>query len=609
MTFSIIRLPLCLFTVVAPYWMIPSAPAADWPQWRGPKRDNVSTEVGLLKEWPEGGPPLAWRVEGIGTGIASIAVREGTIYGLGYIGDHEYLTALGEKTGRRRWTTRVGPAVREHPYMRHRCQRMPTVDKEYLYALNGHGQLCCLRTDNGSEIWRKDYAKDFGVKRRTWGILDYPLVDGDRLICLPGGPMWAMVALDKTTGKVIWKCPTAGTDYSSFVVAELGGVRQYVACVAEGVVGVSAKDGKILWKYSKLAHPHHNFTPIVRGDFVVCPSPRKGTVAGLEVTSSDGVFSVEAQYSQQFRLDVFQDGVTWVGDHLYSFRRGGIAACADARTGEIQWEVRSKQGKRLPANVYADGHLYMRDGGHLTLVEANPKKHVEKGTFPLPDADQSLGSTFPVIANGHLLVRADNRLFRYDVRAGQAESRPEPVTVLLSPLQRPACDQSRSAESTSCSVFVPSPHDVVKKMLELADVSKTDLLVDLGSGDGRILIAAAEKFGCRATGYEIEKGLVAQSQKKVAERKLKSLVTIEQQDIFKADFKDANVVCVYLLPKQLEKLLPQLERLKPGTRIVSHQFPIPGIETDRLMEVESEEDGVVHRVFLWTTPLKKSKVP
>jgi outer membrane protein assembly factor BamB len=290
--------------------MIPSAPAADWPQWRGPNRDNVSAEVGLLKEWPEGGPPLVWRVEGIGTGIASIAVREGTIYALGYIGDHEYLTALGEKTGRRRWTTRVGPAVREHPYMRHRCERMPTVDKEFVYALNGHGQLCCLRTDNGGEIWRKDYGKDFGVERRTWGILDYPLVDGDRLICLPGGPMWAMVALDKITGEVIWKCQTAGTDYSSLVVAELGGVRQYVACVAEGVIGVSAKDGEILWKYSKLANRYHNFTPIVRDDFVVCPSPRRGTVAGLKVTSRDGVFSVEAQYSQRISLDTFQDGVT-----------------------------------------------------------------------------------------------------------------------------------------------------------------------------------------------------------------------------------------------------------------------------------------------------------
>ncbi|MEK6237828.1 MAG: PQQ-like beta-propeller repeat protein, partial [Planctomycetales bacterium] len=213
----------------------------DWPQWRGPRRDNISNETGLLQQWPKEGPPLSWRVEGLGTGIASIAVRDGAIFVLGYVGEHEYLTALDETTGRRRWATRLGPAVRENRLMRHRCQRMPTVDEELVFALSGTGSLCCLRVEDGVEVWRKDYAKDFQVTPPRYGILDNPLVDGDRLICMPGGPKSALVALNKQSGEVIWKCSTPGLGYGTFAPGSPGGVKQYVASVAKGLVGVSAE--------------------------------------------------------------------------------------------------------------------------------------------------------------------------------------------------------------------------------------------------------------------------------------------------------------------------------------------------------------------------------
>lgn len=422
----------------------------DWPQWRGPGRANISQETGLLKEWPEDGPPLALRVEGVGMGIASIAVRDGTIYVPGFIAEHEYLTALDESTGKRRWVTRIGPAVREHRFMRHRCQRAPAVDQDHVYWVTGQGQLVCLRTDTGTEVWRRDYTNDFEVRSPTYGILDSPLVDGDRLICLPGGAKSAIVALNKKSGAVIWKCAVPGISYGAFAPGDLGGVRQYLATVAAGLVGVSAESGEILWTYPKLGNQYHVFTPMVRDNFVICASPRSSRVFGLKVERGTDGFSVDEAYTTRIGLDYFQDGVTWVGDHVFTFRGSSVAACLKARTGEILWQSRSHR-LRLPACVFADGHFYLRSGDHLELVEANPAEYVKKGGFTLPEPDESLGSTFPIIANGHLLIRDDNRLLRYDIRDKQPAQTQKTQTVLLaSPEDERAAQSKQSLEQLGC---------------------------------------------------------------------------------------------------------------------------------------------------------------
>ncbi|MHB8955528.1 MAG: SAM-dependent methyltransferase [Pirellulaceae bacterium] len=155
-------------------------------------------------------------------------------------------------------------------------------------------------------------------------------------------------------------------------------------------------------------------------------------------------------------------------------------------------------------------------------------------------------------------------------------------------------------------IFVPTPNDVVEKMLELADVKKTDLLYDLGCGDGRIVIAAAKKVGCRAVGYDINPKRVEESQENVKKNSVEELVKIEQEDIFTLDLSPANVVTLYLLPKLNVKLIPQLKKLKPGSRIVSHDFAMEGIEPDKVVELTSEH-GRVHTIYLWTTPLKESE--
>jgi tRNA G37 N-methylase Trm5 len=241
----------------------------------------------------------------------------------------------------------------------------------------------------------------------------------------------------------------------------------------------------------------------------------------------------------------------------------------------------------------------------MILVEATPKTYLEKGTFTIPEHKPSRGATFPVIAGGRLFLRDNNWLFCYDVREeALKEPRSKPKLVELRiPTKKPREKVGKGLRS----VFVSTPHDVVERMLELAEVNKLDVVHDLGSGDGRIVIAAARKYGSRAIGYEIDKELVTLSREQAAKAGVVDRVTIEHGDIFKVDLHQADVIAVYLLPEQLEKLIPQLKKLKPGSRIVSHQFQIPGVKPDKTIEVKSAEDGDGHTIHLWTAPLVTSQ--
>ncbi len=179
--------------------------------------------------------------------------------------------------------------------------------------------------------------------------------------------------------------------------------------------------------------------------------------------------------------------------------------------------------------------------------------------------------------------------------------------VLLTQAFAAEVEQKSAAARKPDVIFVPTPNDVVDKMLELANVKKADVVYDLGCGDGRIVIAAAKKFGCRAIGYDIDPKRIEESQENVKTSHVEKLVKIEQKDIFTLDLSPASVVTLYLLPKLNVKLIPQLKKLKPGSRIVSHDFPMNGIEPDQVVELASEEDGSEHTIYLWTTPLKEQK--
>jgi outer membrane protein assembly factor BamB/protein-L-isoaspartate O-methyltransferase len=590
--------------------------AADWPQWRGPDRSNVSAEAGLLKEWPTGGPPLLWKAEGLGEGITSVAIQNGRLFTLGYREGGEHVFTLDASTGDARWTSRIGPTVQQSSLMRWLSPRTPTVDGDRLYAITFDGDLFCLRTDDGQHLWRKNYPADFAAKRPTWGFCDYPLVDGDKLICTPGGTNASIVALNKRTGEVLWKSAIPegdGAAYAAALIVEAGGRRQYVNFLRKFLVSVDAEDGRVLWRYDRFARPTaHSYTPTVHGDFLFCASGYGNGIALLRLVPEGNGVRVEEQYFRQYPLDAFQDCTVRVGDYIYTWQQGESPSCIDLKTGQVKWGPEAGRGRGRAAVTCADGHLYfLRSDGRMVLVEAKPAGYVEKGRFQLPEPQQTTGASFPVIARGKLYLRDESRLFCYDVSEGALEKpRPDVRTVTLTVAteakksETPTKIESRKDRAPD-AIFVPTPQDIVDKMLELAALKQKDLVYDLGSGDGRIVIAAARRYGCKAVGYEIDPKLVEQSREKIGKERLGELVRIEHADLFTADLSGADVIAVYLPSNLLQRLLPQFEKLRPGSRIVSHQFAMPGIKPEQAITLVSKEDGDQHKLFLWVAPLKK----
>jgi outer membrane protein assembly factor BamB len=564
--------------------------ADDWPQWRGPERSNISKETGLLKEWPSDGPPLVWKTEGLGDGVASLAVAGGRIFTVGSRGEDEFALAFDAGTGKKLWEMKIGGKFPpQMSIMRWLSQRVPTVDGERVYFVSGNADLFCFESATGKELWQKNYDKDFEGKGGVWGCCDHPLVDGERLIITPGGSTATIVALNKKTGEVIWKSAVPGEhvrSYSTMIVADLCGVRQYINHLSRGLVAVAAQDGKPLWSYNGLSNGTANtHAPIVRGDEVFYANGYGGGMALVKITRSDGEFQAMEVYRIRKTLQAWLGSPVAVGEHVFINFAAGLL-CLEWKTGKEVWSGRLGSGNHTP--TCADNHLYVRDGGgKVFLVEAMPDAFKIKGVFAVARQDSKEPTyTFPVVCGGRLYLRDQNVLWCYDVPE-KAEKR------------------ERKRQPTG-GVFVPTPPDIVEKMLDLAAIKKGELVCDLGCGDGRILVAAAKKYGARGYGIDIDTECVKLAREAVAEAKVGDLVTIEKGDLFDADFSKADVLALYLLPTTMQKLIPKFEKLKPGTRIVSHAFLIPGLKPEKVVSVTSTEDEQERKLYLWTVPLTKA---
>jgi outer membrane protein assembly factor BamB len=408
-------LALCAFGICA----LPAL-ASDWPQWRGPERNGVSKETGLLKEWPQGGPTLLWKVSGIGTGYGTPSVASGLLYGMGYRSGNEVAFALNAMTGAEVWVTRIAQANRRGKGYDEGSRCTPTVDGARVYLLGDSGDLVCLDSKSGKLIWQKDLVADFGGEVPGWGYTESPLIDGEKLIITPGGKS-AIVALNKLTGAVVWhSSASGGANYSSAISADLGGVKQYIQFLSNGVVGIAAADGAALWKYAHPANGTANIsTPIYRGGKVFAASAYNtgGGLADIQ-KSGAGYSATEVYFTRQMRNH--HGGVVLVGDYLYGFDESNLT-CIDFATGAVKWSNRSV-GKG--SVVYADGHLYAHsENGPVALIEANPVQYVEKGRFEQPDRSRAAAWAHPVVANGKLYIRDMDVLLCYDVKQKAAHAR------------------------------------------------------------------------------------------------------------------------------------------------------------------------------------------
>ncbi len=419
-----------------------TAVADDWPQWQGPDRNAVSKEKGLLQVWPKDGPPLAWKVKGVGGGDSAPSVAGGRLFGMSNRGNDEVVWALSEADGKELWVTRLGPAFQQRvPQSKEGPACTPTVDGERLYVLGVGGDLACLQVKDGKILWRLSLTKDFGGTPPMWNYRESPLVDGDKVICTPGGPDAALVALDKATGKTVWKSklpagaappaggpgkfgPAGGAAYSSAIAIDFAGQRQYVQLTAKALVGVAASDGKVLWRFDKPANGMglNCSTPLYHDGQVFAASAYNagGGLVKLSPDKDGGVRADEVYFTKQ--MQNHHGGMIRVDGSLYGANGGnggGFLICLDFQTGKVLWDEREGE-KRVPKGsvALADGRLYYRtEDGTLLLIEPNPKEYVERGRFPQPDRSKVPAWAHPVIANGKLIIRDQDVLFCYDVKA------------------------------------------------------------------------------------------------------------------------------------------------------------------------------------------------
>lgn len=420
-----IILPLVLAIVSA------SASAADWPQFHGPHRDNKSTDTGLLKKWPEGGPSRIWEATGIGQGYSTVAIVGNRIYTTGAIDGDCVITAL-DMEGRKVWTRRNGKAwARSYPGTR----STPTIADGLLgllYHLSGIGNLVCLKADSGEPVWSANILEEFNGRNITWGLAESPLVLGDQVICTPGGEDVSMVALDSRTGEVVWKC-TGAQDrpgYASPILVEHQGLRQIVTAMSESIVGVRASDGKLLWRYPHKVYADENITtPLFHDGFLIASGcGRKGTTS-LKLQVSGDECSVKEHWHNR-TLDNKQGGIVLFDGRLYGyaeFQKSEPWVCLDFASGETVFQSAPLESTYKYKNgclTYADGMFYLySDNGNMALAKPADTGFEVTGRLKIEDPGERPTWAHPVVFGGRLYVRYGDTLGVYDVIGGADRKR------------------------------------------------------------------------------------------------------------------------------------------------------------------------------------------
>jgi outer membrane protein assembly factor BamB len=402
-----------LFVAIAS--LLPLFGGNDWPQWRGPNRDGISKEKGLLQEWPKDGPKLTWKSQGLGSGYATIVTSGDKIFTSGERDGASVLIALNRPDGKYLWHTKLGDAGEMGGFEGPRST--PTADGNLVFAVSMAGDLVCVDASTGKEKWRKNYEKDFGGAAPGWGYSESPLVDGDRLVFTPGGSKGAIVALNKNTGETVWQSRDFKdpAHYSSLVPAKISGTPQYVQFTERSVVGIGAEKGDVLWRTDRRGATAVIPTPLVWDNFVYVTSGYGIGCNLFEVSKDGSKLSAKQVYANKVMVN-HHGGVVRIGANIYGYSDGKGWTCQDFKTGAALW-----QDKQFPKGslVYADNRLYLRaEGGKGTvvLIEASPQGFKEHGRLDQPDRKDEHTWAHPVVSDGKLYLRDADILLCYDIK-------------------------------------------------------------------------------------------------------------------------------------------------------------------------------------------------
>ncbi len=375
--------------------------ATDWPQFRGPNADGTSRERITNKSWQENPPEMLWKVSLTDEGYSGPSVAFGKVFIVDHKGANDIVRAIDIRTGKDVWQFEYEDSKKsKHGFAR----ATPLISGNKVYTLSFLGKLHCLDARTGKKIWYKDIAAEFSGKMPGWGYTASLIVDGKKLIVCPGGPDALVVALDKSTGKTIWKGGgSVGVSYATPVKATINGTRQYLVFGATHLVGVDTETGAALWKFPwKTKYGINGAMPIVIEDTVYITSDYGEGCALVEV-SPDGSAKERwknKEMQAQFSTPVLIDGL------LYGTSDSGELMCLDPQTGDVKWK---QSGFEKGGLILIDGVLLVHDGGDgdLVMVKPRPDKYQELGRFK-PLGGRSW--TAPVVSGGNLIVRNQSAL-------------------------------------------------------------------------------------------------------------------------------------------------------------------------------------------------------
>ena len=394
-----------------------TAGASDWPQWRGPNRDGISQEVGLLKKWPDGGPQVLWRVS-FGEGFSGISVADGRVYTMFSDTEDEFVVCLDAANGEEIWRFRTDKTFYEYEGG-NGPRATPTIDGELLFTVSAQGKFYALHSVNGEKIWSYDLIKDFKGYMPRWGFSSSPLVEGNHLFVEVGGVNGKfIVAFDKKNGDVLWSSHTDKLGYASPIAVTIGGVRQLIVFAGHRLLSVSTDNGELLWSFPWRTGRYdvHAATPIfIPPDKIYISSAYGKGAAVLRVKVTD---SPESSARNKIEVEeVWRNGrmqnrlATSVlyDNHLYGFHRT-ILKCIDASTGVEKWKTRGFGEGTL---MLADGHLIiLGDRGKLGLVKATASAYHEAASAEVLNG---LCWTVPTLANGRLYARNEKEMVCLDM--------------------------------------------------------------------------------------------------------------------------------------------------------------------------------------------------
>ena len=401
------------FIIILALFAAQSPIAFDWPQWGGPDRNGVSKETGLMKQWPASGPPRVWSISNLGAGYGTVAIKGDRIFLQSLVGRQSTVASLNRSDGKLVWSRALGQGGNNDRGPGPRGT--PTVDGDRLYVLTETGDLACLKTQDGAPLWQRNILREFNGRNISWDISESPLVDGNNVIVTPGGRSAGVVALDKMSGKTVWTSKELSDEagYASVIVADIQGVRTLMTLTSQGGVGIRAADGKLMWKYPRVANNTANIaTPIFYDNKVFYTSAYDTGGVLLALTAQAGEVKAKEIYFTR-EMQNHHGGVVLVDGYLYGFNNS-ILTCLEFATGKVMWRSRSVGKGSL---TYADGNLYILSENNVVgLAEATPAGYREKGRFQI--ADQGLPSwAHPVVSGGSLYIRDQRTLASYDIRA------------------------------------------------------------------------------------------------------------------------------------------------------------------------------------------------